>query len=97
VVASTRRIGSDRPPAFLYDFLMNSLLPSYGALNLIEVARKMPPERPGMIYFLLTLLALAVAFMLWFLAALIRESRQLRPRTGATHEPEGGRPADVEN
>jgi hypothetical protein len=43
-----------------------------------------------MIYFLLTLIALAVAFLLWFLAALIRESRQLRPRTGKVARPRGG-------
>jgi len=35
-----------------------------------------------MIYFILTLIALAVAFLLWFLAALIRENRQLAPHTG---------------
>jgi hypothetical protein len=40
-----------------------------------------------MTYFLLTLIALAVAFLLWFLAALIRENRQLRPRTGNAARP----------
>src|ERR1035441_5585642 len=49
-----------------------------------------------MIYFLLTLIALAVAFLLWFLAALIRESRQLRTRGGTLHDPEADRLADVE-
>src|SRR5579859_175652 len=43
-----------------------------------------------MIYFLLTLIALAVAFLLWFLAVLIRESRQPRPRTGKVARPRGG-------
>jgi hypothetical protein len=43
-----------------------------------------------MIYFLLTLIALAVAFLLWFLAALIRESRQLRLRTGNAARPRSG-------
>lgn len=50
-----------------------------------------------MIDFLLTLIALAVAFLLWFLAALIRENRQLRPVRGTLHDPEADRPADVEN
>ena len=43
-----------------------------------------------MIDFLLTLIALAVAFLLWFLAALIRENRQLRPRTGNASRPRRG-------
>jgi hypothetical protein len=43
-----------------------------------------------MIYFLLTLIALAVAFMLWFLAAFIREGRQLGRRTGSGTRAQGG-------
>jgi hypothetical protein len=35
-----------------------------------------------MIYFLLALIALAVAFLLWFLVALIRESRHLAHTRG---------------
>jgi hypothetical protein len=43
-----------------------------------------------MIYSLLTLIALALAFMLWFLAALIRESRRLRPPMANAARPRGG-------
>jgi hypothetical protein len=44
---------------FLYDFLTNSLLPFYGAPNLIERAREDASDPTGMIYFLLTLCAFA--------------------------------------
>ena len=64
---------------FLYDFLTNSLLPFYGAPNLIEITLERRLIGAGMIRFFLILCALAEGFLLWFLVVLIRESRHRAP------------------
>jgi hypothetical protein len=73
---------SPEAPFFLYDFLTNSLLPFYGAPNVIEMARRPPPSGLEMIYFLLMMFAFADGFLLWVLVALIRDCRHLGPHQG---------------